>query len=313
MIHHIFANRSNIGDWLSAKGIQSCLGSAELREHLCDEPFVDETLAELSPAGPHDMIVVGGGGLFMDYFTPLWKGLRSVVERVPLCIWGVGYCDLKAEPSRPSPDLLREVVERARLVVVRDEMTRGHLAGCSLPAPVPCPSITVVDRQPVVARGLLHVDNYTTVGPDMYEFMDNEGRAFARKTDRVFRTTNNRIQDGDAVALRRTLDLYAKSDLVISSALHGCVIAVAMGRRVLAVSGDTKIEGFMELAGLGDWVCDRNERDHFVDTLRRLPEQSLAPEFVDRAKTANRAVGGKILEIAAQVGQEIRYQPERRR
>ena len=26
MIHHIYANRSNVGDWLSAKGVQRALG-----------------------------------------------------------------------------------------------------------------------------------------------------------------------------------------------------------------------------------------------------------------------------------------------
>ena len=40
MIHHVFANRSNIGDWLSARGIQALLGPQRVMEHLCDEPFV---------------------------------------------------------------------------------------------------------------------------------------------------------------------------------------------------------------------------------------------------------------------------------
>ena len=99
MIHHVFANRSNIGDWLSALGIQSLLAPHEVVEHLCDEPFVPDTLAALAETTADDLIVIGGGGLFMDYFTSFWAGLLEIAPRAPVCIWGVGYCDIKAEPS----------------------------------------------------------------------------------------------------------------------------------------------------------------------------------------------------------------------
>ena len=80
MIHHVFANRSNIGDWLSAIGIQALLAPCKVTEHLCDQPFVAGTLGELSTAGEGDLIVIGGGGLFMDYFEPKvddYNGLLS--------------------------------------------------------------------------------------------------------------------------------------------------------------------------------------------------------------------------------------------
>ena len=41
MIHHVYANRSNIGDWLSPRGIQRLLSPLLVTEHLCDDPFVD--------------------------------------------------------------------------------------------------------------------------------------------------------------------------------------------------------------------------------------------------------------------------------
>src|ERR1043165_8456109 len=105
MIHHVFANKSNIGDWLSAQGIQRLLGVPVI-EHLCDEPFVPETLEALRELKANDLIVIGGGGLFMDYFVPFWEGFREIASRVPFCIWGVGYCHIKREDSRPPPSLL---------------------------------------------------------------------------------------------------------------------------------------------------------------------------------------------------------------
>ncbi len=91
MIYHIYANRSNIGDWLSAKGIQKLLAPLEIQECLCDEPFIEETMQCLSKAGKDDLIVIGGGGLLMDYFDSFWAAFRSVADRVPFCIWGIGY------------------------------------------------------------------------------------------------------------------------------------------------------------------------------------------------------------------------------
>jgi hypothetical protein len=50
MIYHVFANRSNAGDWLSARGIQSLLAPLEVTEYLCDEPFIEEAIAALAAA-----------------------------------------------------------------------------------------------------------------------------------------------------------------------------------------------------------------------------------------------------------------------
>ncbi len=71
MIYHIYANRSNIGDWLSARGIQKLLAPLPIIECLCDEPFVEETLQSLSKASAKDIIIIGGGwfinGLFYSF------------------------------------------------------------------------------------------------------------------------------------------------------------------------------------------------------------------------------------------------------
>jgi polysaccharide pyruvyl transferase WcaK-like protein len=298
MIYHVFANRSNVGDWLSAQGIQSLIAPHGVRECLCDGPFVPETLEMLSAAGPEDLVIIGGGGLFMDYFTPFWAGFREVACRVPFCLWGVGYCDLKREPSRPSADLLHEIIAAARLCVVRDELTHAHLSACALGPPVPCPSVAAIERPTFAGHGLLHVDNYTTAGEGVYEAMDACGQRYARQTGRPYRQTNNRIPPDDGHALAAVLRRYAEADLVLSSALHGCVIAVAMGRPVLAVSGDWKIESFMEVAGLAEWVCGIDEVDGLLERLVELPSQPSALDFVEQARTANRRVAQQVTALA---------------
>lgn len=301
MIHHVFANRSNIGDWLSARGIQSLLAPLEITEHLCDEPFVQGTLVRLAAAHPKDLIVIGGGGLFLDYFAPFWEGFSEIAERVPFGIWGVGYCDLKLEPSHPPASLIQNIVRQSSLCLVRDDLTRNYLQPYALPAPVSCPSLLEIEPPPSRRYGVLHVNNYTTAGAEAYDAMRACGEEFAGRTGRVYQETNNRVQPGSERELAATLRLYAASDIVLSSALHGCIIALAMGLKVLAVSGDHKIEAFMRVAGLGDWVCDINEVDSFPQHLEALSTQKSASNFVSSVQQRNLAFAEQVGSLARMI------------
>ena len=298
MIHHVFATKSNIGDWLSARGIQSLLKPWEVTEHYCDAPFVNETLARLSELSPRDIIVVGGGGLMMDYFDPLWEGLRSLVHRVPVCIWGVGLVDLKATPSRASVQALCDVVRHSRFCSVRDALTSEFLRGCENVAIVPCPAIVTVESNAPEGYGMLYVDHYDLVGAKGYELIRNLSRAFASMTERPYHEIDNQISDGDEAALAGALGHYAEVDLIVSSRLHGCILGLSMGRRVLAISGDHKVESFMEAAGLREWVCAADDEQTIRNALLRLPTQIQPLEFLERARLDNQGIARRVLEIA---------------
>lgn len=297
VIHHVYANRSNIGDWLAARGIQSLLGEQPIVEHFCDEPFVTETLVALAQCSLDDFIIIGGGGLFMDYFSPFWAGFRDIADRLRFCLWGVGYCDLKHEPSRSPSQLLRDVIGMSRLCIVRDDLTRQYLSDCRLPEPVQCPSVLTVHKCDP-GHALLHVDNYTTAGADAFEAMQEYGQTFARQTSRPFLRTNNRLDRPDERALQATLQLYATADLILSSALHGCIVGLAMGKRVLAVSGDRKIESCMQALGLSAWVLDIGQIHELPILLEQLNMQIHPSELLAKAGAANRSVAERVLELA---------------
>jgi polysaccharide pyruvyl transferase WcaK-like protein len=297
MIHHVYANQSNAGDWLSAQGIQSLLGIRAVQEHFCDEPFVDGTIAALSEAGPDDFIIIGGGGLFMDYFLPFWEKFRSIASRAPFCIWGVGNCDMKRQSSRLPRKLITEVVRQSSLCVVRDELTRCFLGDSRLPLPVPCPSILAIEPAGAPQPRLLHVDHYNNVGEEIYEKLVAISQCFAQRTGRSYRQTNNLIPKGKKEALRTILGYYESADLVFSSRLHGCILALAMHRPVLAISGDHKVESFMEAAGLGDWVLCLDEVDSVADRLEQLHKQILPVAFIEHWRAENRRVGRQVLQL----------------
>lgn len=299
MIYHVFANRSNIGDWLSAKGIQKLLSPLEITECLCDVPFIDETMQQLAAATEKDLIVIGGGGLLMDYFIPFWEAFQPVAERLPFCIWGIGYCDLKLEHSLPPGNLITGIINKSKLSIVRDELTRSYLPNCNLSEPVPCPSIHVIDRVSITGKDILHVDNYTTAGEAAYEAMCAAGKDFANQHKITYHQTNNRITKDSEKEMEQILSLYRRSGYVLSSALHGCIIAVAMGLKVLAVSGDRKIEGFMESVGLQDWVLDIKETEKIPGFLNRLHLQNDPKSRLKNIQKQNQQVAADIKKIAA--------------
>jgi polysaccharide pyruvyl transferase WcaK-like protein len=296
MIHHVFANRMNIGDWLSARSIQSLLAPLPVTEHLCDAPFVAETLESLACLNHRDLIVIGGGGLFMDYFRPFWQGFSNLGARVPYAVWGVGVCDHKHRSSRIETDLLAPIVAGARLCVLRDELTRHHLP--SARPPVACPSMNLVPTARSAGTGLLHVVNCGSVGDRVYQQMVMVLKTWARQADWPYREINNQVPAGDEVALAQLLASYREAAVIVSSGLHGCVIGLAIGRPVIAVSADRKIEAFMNSAGLADWVCDDSSLAALPGRLYKIGQQPSASGFVEQTRQANHQIANQVRALA---------------
>jgi polysaccharide pyruvyl transferase WcaK-like protein len=242
----------------------------------------------------------------MDYFAPFWEGMAAIAARVPTCLWGVGYCDLKQALSTPSQAVLDRVVARSRLVVVRDQLTRDRFANQITAEPVACPAVVTLGASHGTAKGLLHAVHYDVVGSAAYGVMDRVGRAFAARTGRAYLQTDNQIMDGSEQELAERLRRYAAADLVLSSRLHGCIIGLAMGLKVLAVSGDWKLEAFMQSMGLEGWVLSPHRLDRLEDRLEALPSQPSVQAQLDRMRRSNRAVGASICRLAAELREMCR-------
>jgi polysaccharide pyruvyl transferase WcaK-like protein len=297
MIYHIYANQSNIGDWLSALGIQKLLGNQPICECFCDQPFIKQTLDQLNNASEKDLIIIGGGGLLMDYFIPFWEAFEPFSRKLRFCIWGAGYCDIKMEASLPPAPLIEEILGRSRICIVRDELSRTHLKNLNLEKPVACPSLNYFEFSVPKGSDLLHVVNYTTVGEAAYTEMCRTGKDWAQQQKKVYRETNNIIQKGNKGQLDELLNRYALSDIALCSALHGCIIAAANGLKLVAVSGDRKIEGFMETVGLSDWVLNHDETEKIGGLLQNSVQQKNISSQVSKIKSENEIIARRVLGL----------------
>ena len=293
MIYHVYATKSNLGDWLAARGIQSLLAPEPVTDLFCDGPCVEETLEVLSALTPDDFVIIGGGGLLMDYFEPFWRGFKAASVRAPFAIWGAGCCDLKKRDTNISKDLIAGIVRESRFCVVRDRLTMDFLNACGLQAPVACPSFWVLKPPALPGRGLLHASHAGIVDPATEEELRRVLKDLAERSGRVYTETRNRIEPKEK-ALQAELDKYRNADVVVSSRLHGCIIAAGMEKKLIAVSGDRKIDHFMAAAGLEDWVLDVNEIGRLPEMMKALDEQKPCAEFAARACRENLAVSEKI-------------------
>lgn len=299
MIHQIYANESNVGDWMSAIGIRQLLDEPSSSRHFCDEYFLPETLSWLKELEDRDVVVIGGGGLFQPYFLPFWRGVAEIMERVPVCLWGVGLCGQESDLDADSRDLLRQVARRSRLCVVRDEMTRHFLDMPQVGPPVPCPSIVAAKALPVALqrRVLLHSVHADIVPSEDQAKLRDLLKHHAAQHCLTYMETDNRVEQGNGKAMREVLALYGSASMVVSSRLHGCILGLAMGCKVLALVSDPKVEAFMCLAGMQRWIGKTHDEMRLGELLKSLDEQDHAAPLIERAHLANARVARTIRQI----------------
>src|SRR5258706_5103586 len=116
---------------------------------------------------------------------------------------------------------------------------------------------------------------------------------------------------GDERALADTVDQYAAADLVVSSRLHGCIMGLAMGCKVLAVSFDRKVNAFMEAAGLKEWVCEPTDLPSLDERLAALPGQTWPRRFIQSAIERNKGVAQRIRGIMIDDCIDLNFDPSR--
>ena len=83
----------------------------------------------------------------------------------------------------------------------------------------------------------------------------------------------------------------------MSSALHGCIIAVAMNKKIIAVSGDRKIDAFMEAVGLQGWVLDSMEAHRTTELLKKIENQKLDVSLLEKIRSKNSQIGNQVKKI----------------
>ncbi len=229
--------------------------------------------------------IVGGAGLLHKGFETFWRSL-STNCRVPVVVWGVGVClpdwDSDAGVSR---SVFRETVTRSDLVNVRDDLTANRYE-VEVTDISPCPTVAYVEkfrRKHKASEAVLFVSHEELV--DSGETRKIWDVVRSKAGDAVY-TSNVAARWQDIDHMIR--EFYCPASLVVSTRLHGAVIAYGLGIPYITVPRDEKVRAFVRLYGNGkavEFVEDLPGVLGSVETERCEPtELPRIREFAERVR-----------------------------
>lgn len=259
-----YSSVHNIGNYTPVLGIQEMLGFKpdvwNVHHAPIDFSYVNDT---------YRAIIVGGAGLFFRAFEPFWTQLAKSC-RLPMAIWGVGGCfiDKDREPA-VSRSIVREVAARSQLINVRDTLTAEYY-GLDRADISPCPTIAWLENwvRNRDAKRVLFA-SHTNVVPEVDErrimsTIQTTTRERVLYTDNMQRSTCG-LED---IIKRR----YCKSTLVVSTRLHGAIIAYGLGIPYVVIPWDEKVRAFHREWGNGYMATDTDELRRFLSSSRSVME-----------------------------------------
>ena len=277
------ANR-NIGNYLPVLAIHQMLDQEldtwNIHKSPVDWEFVHKN---------YDQVIVGGAGLLHSVFEKFWVDLDKNCK-LPIIIWGIGVCLPDNDSVKGVPKaVVQSVFNRATFANVRDELTRDFYDLKSEISITACPTLVYVANKFKVApksdvgKRILHsshVDLEPTGAAGEIERVIKESGFDYNFTDNIESTKN---------PLKKILKMYQDCDYVVTTRLHGAIIAYAFNRPYIAISFDPKIAAFNKLYGGG--IC--------ITELSQLPTAIRSDQFkVSRDYKAELA---KIKQFGAQI------------
>lgn len=213
--------------------------------------------------------IIGGAGLMAPGFDQFWREAADRC-RIPTIMWGLGVCLPDDHPHGSDRDAVRSVAARSDLVNVRDDLTADYyqLEGADISA---CPTVAYLEGLPVVGERVVVAahDGLAT---------DEEHRAIVvalRGAGHEVVTTTN-VQTVRAGVDDIVRGVYCTSRVVVTTRLHGAIIAYGLGVPYIAVARDEKLRAFHRRYGGGVLVELLSE---VTDALERVPSE-VVPEVV---------------------------------
>lgn len=243
----IYSKVHNIGNYIPVIGIRELIDDQfdvwDAHDLKMDWDFINNN---------YSFVLVGGAGLLHACFDHLWKGLEEKCQ-LPMMIWGVGVCfpyNEVAQGASKSP--VRNVFKRALLSNVRDTLTAEHYGISNIVDISPCPSLAYISRLKEGGMG----PKEHLIGRYCLQSFHNQlcTEREASQISNFVRSKSQKIVLTDNIqrfnfGIEDILRLYKFADLVVTSRLHGAIIAYGFGTPFIALSRDPKISAFSEAVG----------------------------------------------------------------
>lgn len=287
-VTQFISTNANIGNYMPVKAIQTMLGEVTDVWNIhrpIDWDFVNSN---------YKAAVIGGAGLLAKTFNKFWVDCAANCK-IPIIVWGVGTCIIdgfELEDTMCDFEAVNAVFKRALMVNVRDELT-ANLYGVGMADAISitaCPTISYlqafeVKPEPKTLTLSVHPELIDEQTHDRIQEVC-EAAGYTVLLTKNVQTPEEGLED----IIR---NYYCRSELVVSTRLHGAITAYGLGIPYLALPGDEKVREFQRLFGGGHLFNDMDALAKLLGETHAalpLPDLSEIHAFGDRARLALAAI-----------------------
>lgn len=242
-IIQFYSSINNIGNFTPVLGIQQMLS------HQTDTWCIHDKAMDFDFINRHyKCAIIGGAGLLSECFEPFW---RRVLEQcqIPIIIWGVGACFADQDATTADRAIVAEVAKRCDLINVRDDLTADYY-GFDRASITACPTVAFLDK----FRQKMPSNRVQVLFSSHEELVSDtetgEIRSILERVAPQYQYTNNlqrRFTTLNDIIVKR----YCQSRTVVTTRLHGAIIAYGLGIPYIAIPRDEKLRAFHRLYGNG--------------------------------------------------------------
>jgi hypothetical protein len=234
----------NIGNYLPVAAIHGMMGRPLDCWNIHD-PDIDFGFVNAR----YRAAIVGGAGLLHPVFLPFWKRFAEECT-LPFVLWGVGGCFPDGVDVSGVRAFVGKAMRRCVACNVRDEIT-ARTYGLGDATVTACPTILYVadnfTRDASARRSVLYARHVELTGEGLHAEIERALRdAVGRSLLQTDNTQRPRWGAGDIVR-----GSYSRSRLVVTTRLHGAIIAYALRIPYIALAVDGKLGAFASRFGNG--------------------------------------------------------------
>lgn len=276
-IAHIHVwDKDNRGDHAIVIAVQDLIKKVYPKCQITDFPIEalhDESRANLIKINSHDLVVVGGGGIFYSYFLP-YNGKMINQIKIPIAIFGTGYIreiggrKLKDDETKS----IIALTNKAKVVGVRDYYTKRFLEKNKSKAQVELvgdPAIALEAKKPKnfelkkdkikigvnlnysgwLGFGKWHneiISSYTDVIQHFVKKHDAQIIYFKHHPgeDNIIPKLPTKYIEVADMPPKNLMYLYSQCDLMVGMMLHSCVMAFGANCPEINVAYDIRNKNF---------------------------------------------------------------------
>jgi polysaccharide pyruvyl transferase WcaK-like protein len=290
-----------------------------------------------------EAIIVTGGTPIYDYdhvSRVLHMGLPAIQGK-PLNLFGVGAKPLYTVKGR---QILRMLLKKATLISVRDVPSRDTLSEVTCkpitltgdsalfvkrkiknekldrPTAVFCPRVLSLNNRLLyhdlvspsqirrirasIARtaDFLHETHNVLFLPFHIEGLDDD-RCEIEAIRSLMKNKETKIVDYLSSPME-ALGFFQQADIIVGERLHSLVLGALQGVPLVTVSYDRKIQGFMDMVGLNEYVY---QPETIGDSLTAKVSEALenTSDIRDRIKVSIRSMKRRIIDEAIKLGEML--------